>query len=68
MFLSIVLVIVGIFAIICTIMKPRFYWESRKATRLRRLIGDTAASILYIIIGILASGIGIADLLGIISL
>ena len=68
MFIPIFLIVVGLFAIICTVLKPAFYWESRKATRLIKLIGSTATSILYITIGILLVGIGVADLFGLISL
>ncbi|MBU5426613.1 hypothetical protein KQI41_09370 [Tissierella pigra] len=68
MFLSVVFIIVGIFAVICTIFKPSFYWKSRKAIRLRRLIGDKATTILYIFIGILIIFLGVANLTGMITL
>lgn len=41
----------GLFSIICTILKPAFYWESRKAKQLRNLLGNTATSVFYILIG-----------------
>lgn len=45
---GIILLIVGIFTLAMTIMKPDFYWESRKAKSLRRLIGDKGSAIFYI--------------------
>lgn len=68
MYISIVLLAAGLFAIICTVLKPDFYWESRKAKRLRNLIGNTGTSVLYIVIGIVLSCMAIADLLGLITL
>ncbi len=68
MWTSLIFLAIGLFAIICTILKPAFYWESRKARQLRRPIGNTATSLLYIFIGLALVGIGIGDLLGIITL
>lgn len=51
MYLEILLIVIGLFAIICSILKPAFYWNSRKAMRLRRLLGDTLASAFYIVLG-----------------
>ncbi len=48
----IILLLIGVFAIICTLLKPPFYWESKKALRLRRLVGDRIATLLYLVIGI----------------
>lgn len=64
---SIFLLLAGLFAIICTLKKPAFYWESRRAKRLRRFIGDTAATFFYIGIGIILVVISILRLLGIIT-
>ncbi|MCT4604731.1 MAG: hypothetical protein N4A64_01295 [Marinisporobacter sp.] len=61
---SIIILLVGIFTIICTLTKPAFYWESRKARRLRRFIGDGGATIVYLIIGIFLIGFSISNLLG----
>ncbi|TCO79117.1 hypothetical protein [Marinisporobacter balticus] len=65
---SILLLLAGLFAIICTLKKPAFYWESRKARRLRRFIGDTAATFFYMGMGIILVGISIFNLLGIITI
>lgn len=65
---SIFILAAGLFAIICTILKPAFHWESRKAKQLRNLIGNTATSIFYILIGIALTCMALADLLGIITL
>ena len=42
----------GIFTLVCTFLKPDFYWESRKAIRMRKLLGDRGASFFYYGIGI----------------
>lgn len=68
MYISIFLLAAGLFAIICTVLKPPFYWESRKARRLRNLIGNAATSVFYIVIGIFLVCFSLADLLGIITL
>lgn len=61
------LIAVGLFALICTFLKPDFYWNSRKATRMRRLIGDFGASLLYYLIGGVVTVIGTLILLGVIQ-
>ena len=48
---SYVFILVGIFTIWGTLAKPAFFWESRKAERTRRLIGDGPTMILYLVIG-----------------
>lgn len=65
---GIIILLIGLFITICTLAKPSFYWENRKALRLRRLVGDGITTILYLIIGILCIGISIANFLGIVSL
>ncbi|PAB60230.1 hypothetical protein [Anaeromicrobium sediminis] len=59
---SILFLIAGLFAIICTLKKPAFYWESRKARRMRGFIGDTGTTIFYLIIGTFLTGAGIINL------
>lgn len=56
---TLLLIIIGIFMIICTIKKPNFFWNNRKAMPLRNLLGDKAVAIIYIIIGIVAIVFGI---------
>ncbi len=58
--MSFVFLICGLFTLLLTILKPAFYWESRKARSLRRLVGDTTASIIYIVIAIFLMGISLA--------
>ncbi len=64
--MGIVLVLVGVFALYGTFFKPSFYWENRKARRLRNLIGDKATSVVYYIIGMVAVVIGLLGMLNII--
>ena len=60
---SILFLLAGLFAIFCTLTKPAFYWESRKAKRLRRFVGDTIATVFYLGIGIFLVGAGVINLL-----
>ena len=62
------LLAMGLFVIICTYFKPRIYWESGKARRLRRFVGDQATEIFYYLIGIFILGFAILALLDLISL
>ncbi|ADO82954.1 conserved hypothetical protein [Ilyobacter polytropus DSM 2926] len=63
-----ILLFLGIFTLVCTFYKPSFYWESRKAKSMRKLIGDSGTTALYYLIGLSVSVIGIFGALGIISL
>ncbi|HHY78413.1 MAG TPA: hypothetical protein GX498_07925 [Clostridiales bacterium] len=65
---AIILILIGLFAVICTLLKPTFYWEHRKALILRKLLGDRITTIFYLVLGILLIGLGIANLLGLVSL
>ncbi len=49
--MGIVLILIGVFTVVCTLGRFPFYWESRKARSMRRLIGDTGTTILYYFIG-----------------
>ncbi|PAB61114.1 hypothetical protein CCE28_01410 [Anaeromicrobium sediminis] len=55
--------IFGLIVSILTIVKPSFFWNSRKATRHRDLLGDTITSILYLSIGIWGFYEGISKLI-----
>lgn len=61
-------IVLGIFTLVCTFYKPSFYWESRKAKSMRKLIGDNGTTMLYYIIGFSVSVIGVLGTLKIISL
>lgn len=61
-------IIFGMITIVFTVLKLPFYWESKKARRLRRVFGDTISTFIYIIIGIVISSLGVLDLMGKISL
>ena len=50
---------VGVFTVVCTIKKPAFYWESRKARNMRELIGDRGAEIFYVLLGLFLIGVSI---------
>lgn len=60
---GIIFILIGLFSIICTIKKPNFFWESRKALRMRKLLGDKITSIFYIVIGAFSLGGGTIALL-----
>ena len=62
-----IFIIIGILTILGTYYKPAFYWESRKAVALRRIIGDTATEIFYYIIGIGITVAGILATFGLVS-
>ena len=47
-----ILLIIGIMTLILSILKPNFYWNSRKAMRSRRLFGDAITQLMYIGIGV----------------
>ena len=49
---GIILIVIGVFTLAMTILKPPFYWGSRKALRMRRLFGDSLASTIYLIVAI----------------
>ena len=63
----ILFIVLGIFTLVCTFFKPSFYWESRKARGMRKLIGDRGTSVFYYIIGLAVVVIGVLGMLDIIS-
>lgn len=60
---SVLFIFIGLFAIILTILKPSFYWNSRKARGLRRVVGDLGATIIYLAIGLVSLYMGIKQYL-----
>ena len=60
---GIVFIAAGIFTLVMTLLKPPFYWHSRKAMRLRRLVGDTLTSMIYIVIALFCIYHGVKILL-----
>lgn len=62
------LIVIGIFTLVCTYYKPSFYWESRKAQQMRKLIGDKGTEIMYYLIGLGVLVIGLLGISNIISL
>lgn len=65
--MGILFVVLGVVIIILTVLRLPFFWNGRKALRMRRLLGDTITMVLYVGIGIMLSTIGILELLGKIS-
>lgn len=65
---SYVFILLGLFTIWGTLAKPAFFWESRKAERTRRLIGDGPTMILYLAIGGICTLVGALAVMGVISL
>jgi len=54
---------VGIYLIFGALVKPNFFWNSKKAIRLRNSFGDQTAVKIYLSISGLAILIGIFDML-----
>lgn len=57
----------GAYVLVCTSVKPKFFWESKKAIRLRKSIGDSKAAIVYYVIAGVALIVGVLSMLGIID-
>lgn len=55
---ALILVVIGLFAIICTWKKPAFYWENHKARSMRELIGDRGAELFYYVLGTILCVLG----------
>jgi uncharacterized membrane protein YidH (DUF202 family) len=62
--MGILFIVIGILILVLTILRIPFFWNARKALRMRRLLGDSLTMILYIGIGIMMGVIGILELLG----
>lgn len=60
-----VFILIGVFAIVCTYGKFDFYWNSRKAKRMRNLIGDSATSVFYYAIGLASFVYGVLVVLNV---
>lgn len=57
----------GVYVLVFTLTKPKFFWESKKATRLRKSIGDGNAAIVYYVIAAVALIVGVLSMMGIID-
>lgn len=55
----------GLFTIISTAIKPRYFWEHRKARAMRKRWGDKVTTIIYFVIGGLLLSLGL--LIGILT-
>lgn len=66
--MGILFMVIGGFILLGTYFKPGFYWNARKAMRLRNIIGDQATAILYYAIGAVLLVLGILGQLNIINL
>lgn len=56
---GIILILIGVFTLVCSIAKPNFYWNSRKANRMRKFVGDGMTTIIYLVLSILSIVVGI---------
>lgn len=56
---------VGLYLIFGALVKPNFFWNSKKAMRLRNSFGDSMAVKIYMGISILAFLIALLDILNI---
>jgi hypothetical protein len=52
------MIIIGLFTIIHTIIKPSYFWEHKKALGIRQRWGDRATTIIYLVLGGLLLTIG----------
>jgi hypothetical protein len=56
-------IVLGAVVAALTLLKPAFFWEHRRARTMRRLIGDTGTTVLYLGISLVLLGLGIASLI-----
>lgn len=60
---GIILILIGVFTLVCSITKPNFYWNSRKARSMRKFVGDGMTTIIYLVLSIISIVVGIGMLL-----
>ena len=63
-----VLIVLGLFMVWGVLAKPVFYWDSRRVTLFREMVGDTIAVVVDVVIGCLLAGAGLLSALGVIAL
>lgn len=66
-FMGYLSIALGVYFLFCILFKPKFFWESKKAIRLRNSIGDSKAALVYYIIVAVALGIGVLSMFGIVN-
>ncbi len=66
--MAIIFMTFGLVAMGLTYFKPNIYWNSKKAQRLRNLIGDKATALVYYGIGAIVFVLGVLGQLNIINL
>ena len=54
-------ILAGIFTAVCTIKKPNFFWEHRKAMQLRKIIGDKATTVFYLALSFILVVFGLIE-------
>ena len=59
---------IGLFTIWGAVAKPNFYWNSRRAVRLRKFIGEGGAMIFYLVLGLALILVGVLSLTDVITL
>ncbi len=62
--LDTLITIYGVYLIFSIIVRPPFFWESRRMQQRRALIGDRNTIIIYLVIGLLLLGLGGAGFMG----
>jgi len=67
LFMGYISIALGVYILLCTLLKPKFFWESKKAIRLRKSIGENKAAIVYYVIAGIALLIGLLSLLNVIN-
>ncbi len=65
--LDVFLILFGLFTIYGAIAKPNFYWNSRRISRARKLIGDKTTQNMYVIVGIIMLIVGIVGMFGVLG-
>jgi|LGVF01.1.fsa_nt_gb hypothetical protein len=53
------LIIIGIFIMAMTFIKPNLYWNGARTLKLRKRFGDAMANIIYILIAIMFVFLGV---------
>lgn len=57
--LRMLFVLISVFVLWATAKKPAFFWEHSKARRLRGLLGDVGATLVYVAVALWAAWLGL---------
>lgn len=62
--LDILLIIFGLYYLYGVVRKPDFYWQRGRIQRTREIIGDRNTQVMYLAVGLIMLGVGIAGMFG----